>query len=433
MPQIKFFLISLLLLTPFSLQAQTANDSLTFKLNEYFSVLTDLKQFNGNVIVSNKDNALLNASYSINGSPDSLKVEKDSKFIIASVSKIFIKLSILKLNELNKLELEDKLTKFIPDFPNGDKITIEHLLFHKSGLPRELTGYENYDNLSIEKAIQLSKLETLQFEPGAKTLYSNVSYFLLHYIIDKASEEGYPEFTNKYILQPFGMYNTSEYNLASQPEKFAWGYINENSNITPISQSNINRFESGNYYSTTGDLFKLAQNLMSGNVVSGKSAIKMFNDSLLIQAGGRPGYRAYFYKNLKTGVDFIFLCNYSEVPFEQITKDVINIVGGKPYEIPKMINRTAIQLEEIILQKYTGKFSLQADISQYFTVSLKQGKLFLADKENNSLEIIPDSETTFFDNPSSSDSYIFELNEKTGKYILVFKSNGILYKTQRVE
>lgn len=187
----KYSTLLLILLSSVGLFGQAKKDSLTYKLDEYFTALTNLKNFNGNVIISKHGQLLIDKTYNITGETDSLKVTKDSKFIIASVSKVFIKFSILKLAELKKLQLTDKVSKFISDFPNGEKITIEQLMHHQSGLPRELMNKDSYDSLSLSKTVELAKLEKLQFEPGTQTLYSNVGYFLLHYIIDKTSSNGY--------------------------------------------------------------------------------------------------------------------------------------------------------------------------------------------------------------------------------------------------
>jgi len=175
-------------LISFGIFGQAPKNNLTYKLDEYFTALTNLKNFNGNVIISKHGQILFDKTYNIVGESDSLKVTRDSKFIIASVSKVFIKFSILKLAELNNIRLTDHLNKFIPDFPNGEEITIEQLMHHQSGLPRELTNNDTYSSLTLSKIIELAKREKLQFEPGTQTLYSNVGYFILHYIIDKTSE-----------------------------------------------------------------------------------------------------------------------------------------------------------------------------------------------------------------------------------------------------
>ena len=431
MKKLSIFIILMLVA---SVSAQTKQNSLTDKLDEYFTASTNLKNFNGNVIVAKNGKILLDKTYNIKGETNGLKVNKESKFVIASVSKVFIKYCVLKLIELKKLQLTDTLNRFISDFPNGDKITVEQLMYHQSGLPRELTDYEKYDNLSLDKIVESAKSEKLQFQPGTQTLYSNVGYFLLHYIIDKSSDKGYAAFVRNEILEPLKLKNTGEFNSAESLKNFAYGFNNENGKIVAASKKSINRFETGNYFSTASDLYSFSRQFLSGKVLNKSLAEKMFGqDGVLIQAGGRPGYRAYFYKNLKTAVTFIFVANYTDIPIQELTADIVNITDDKPYEVPRKINRTAIKLPPESLNKYVGKFALEADDSQTFTVESSDGKLFISDRDGAKLEIYSDSETTFFDNPISKDGYIFALNPQTKKYDLTIISTGLKLKTKRLE
>lgn len=430
----KFFFTLLVILSSLNAFEQTTKNSLNFKLDEYFSALTALKNFNGNVIVSKHGQILLNKTYNITGETDSLKVTRDSKFIIASVSKVFIKFSILKLVELNKIQLTDHLSKFIPDFPNGEKITIEQLMHHQSGLPRELTNYLDYGNLSLLKIVDLAKMETLQFEPGTQTLYSNVGYFLLHYIIDKTSDNGYLTFIQNEIFKKMKLKNTLEFNSTKLAPKFAYGFDNENGKIIPTTKENINKFETGNYLSTVGDLYSFSQHILSGKALKKSLAIKLFEqDSIIIQAGGRPGYRAYFYKNLKTDITFIFVSNYTDIPIQEVTVDIINILENKPYEVPHKINRKAIQVEAETLKKYVGKFALEADNTQTITIQLIDNKLYDVEANGEKTELYADSENTFFISPTTKDGYIFTLNPQTNQYNLTIISTGLKLKTKRIE
>lgn len=413
--------------------AQPTSDSLTFKLDQYMAALTELKNFNGNILISKNGKTLLRKTYNISGAEDGLRVSENSKFIIASVSKVFIKYGILKLVELNKIKLEDKLKKYIPDFPNGNKITIEHLLHHHSGLPRELADYEKYDSLSLQKILSLAKLEKLEFKPGAKYLYSNVGYFILHYLIDKVSGIGYLPFIQKEILDKMKLKNTFEFNTVKNTSTFAYGFNYENGKIVPTSKKNINRFETGNYLSTVDDLFSFSEQLLSGRTIRKSLALKMFGkDSLLMQAGGRPGYRAFLYKNLKTGVTFIFTANYTDLPFQEMTTDIINIIDNKPYSIPQKINRKAIKVAVDTLNLYTGKFALEDDPRQMFTITVVNDNLVIEDNDGEKITIFPDSETTFFDNPLSKDGYVFTWNKQTGQFDFTIITNGLKLKTKRV-
>lgn len=417
-----------------NIYGSTPGDSLSFKLDEYFTALTSLKNFNGNVIIEKEGKVLLNKTYTMLNEADGLTVTKDSKFIIASVSKIFIKYAILRLVELKKLSLSDRLNKFISDFPCGDKITVEQLIFHKSGLPRELTGYEKDSSFSLNEIVELAKLEKLEFEPNTQTLYSNLGYFLLHYIIDKAAPKGYLDFIENEILIKYKLNNTGEYNAAGSLSNFAYGFNNENGIVSPTSIQSINKFETGNFYSTISDLYNFSNQLLSGKYLKNSLTKKLFEpDNVLVQAGGRPGYRAYFYMNLKTNITFIFLANYSDVPIPEVTENILNLLDNKPYQIPQKTIRKKIKLTNDILRRYEGKFALEADDKQIFIISSTDEKLFIISGEGDKTELFADSETTFFEVPTSNDGCVFIYNEQTNKYDLTIISTGIQLKTKRIE
>ncbi len=431
---LKILVVFLFLAFATVVSGQKQPAGLSSKLNQYFTALTKLKNFNGNVIISKNGRVLLDKTYNISGEKSELKVNKESKFIIASVSKVFIKYGILKLVELKKLRLDETLDKIIPDFPNGEKITVEQLMYHKSGLPRELTDVETYQNLPLTRIVELAKLEKLQFSPGTQTLYSNVGYFLLHYIIEKRSPEGYSAFLKNEILKKLNLKNTGEFNTAESLSNFSYGFDKEDGKIIAAPKESINRAETGNVYSTINDLDSFSRQFLTGKVLDKSLAKKMFDENgILAQAGGRPGYRAYFYKDLKTDVSFIFLANFTDIPIQQMTADIINILSHKPYQVPREINRVEIKLPASVLQKYVGKFALEADLTQTLTFELANGKLFIVDQDGAKTEIHPDSETTFFEDPKSNDGYIFTLNPQTDKYELTVISTGIKLKTKRIK
>ncbi|MBO9691882.1 serine hydrolase [Chryseobacterium sp.] len=403
------------------------------ELDHYFTALTNLKNFNGNVKVAKDNKVLLDKTYTISGEDKALQVNKNSKFIIASVSKIFVKYGILKLVEQGKLKLSDHLNQYIPDFPNGKKISIENLLFHQSGLPREIKDYEKYDHLSLEKTIELARQESLQFEPGTQTLYSNVGYFILHYLIDKLSDKGYWHFIREEIIQKYHLKNTGEFNSSQSLSDFAYGFSAENGKIIPVPQISINRFETGNYFSTIDDLYSFSQQLISGKNLRKDLVLTMFGkDSQLIQAGGRPGYRAYYYQDLKSGITFIFTSNFTDIPFQKVTEDIINLLNGQPYRIPQKINRKAIEVSDEVLKQYTGKFALEADLSQVFTVILENHFLYILDKDGETTKIYPESQTSFFDNPGSEDGYQFLMGENN-QYHLMIISTGVKLNTRKIQ
>jgi len=394
------------------------------KINEYFSELAKQEKFNGNVLVALEDKIILKKSYNLPVNIEGLKTSLDNQLMIASVAKLFVKFAFLKSEEQGRIKLDDKLNKFIPDFPNGEKITVRHLVNHTSGLPRELADREKLSDVTLEKLVGLAKKEKLQFEPGADTLYSNVGYQMLLYILSKTAVGGYENFINKNLLKPFAMSNTYEYNY-KKPERFSGGFIFKDKKISAADASELKKFESGRYYSTIDDMYSFSRSLFNPRLTSKSVAAQMLNkEGAVVHAGAIDGYKSYFYKNTKTGLTYIFLSNYGEIPLVQITKDIPDIVAGKPYKIPTKTNRVAVNLGDDILQRYVGKYALKIDIKQTFELKSENGKLYFVQDGNNKTELFAESETLFFSDPHSDDIFEFVMNEKTKNYKMFMTVEG---------
>ncbi len=150
-------------------------------------------------------------------SVDSLyKVNEYTVYNTASITKIFTASAIMQFVERGEIKLTDKLTVHLPDFKMKDRrynqITIEHLLYHSSGLPWE-HQFKNSsdDSTALEEFVKDLKNEKLKFTPGQKfdgTTYSNVGYSILGLIIQRKSGMNYEKYIQKYILEPNHMTNS---------------------------------------------------------------------------------------------------------------------------------------------------------------------------------------------------------------------------------
>jgi CubicO group peptidase (beta-lactamase class C family) len=435
MPRFAVFLILFfsIQLSVFGQEVFQSGNQTAVKINEYFTELTKQEKFSGNVLIALGDKIILKKNYSISANQAGLKTSLDKQFMIASVAKLFVKFALLKLEEQGSIRLEDKLNTFIPDFPNGDKITVRHLINHTSGLPRELTDREKLNDVTLKKIVELAKKEKLQFQPGSDTLYSNIGYQLLLYILSKTAPEGYENFIRKNLLQPFAMSNTYEYNY-QKPKNFAGGFVFENKKIVPVKDTELKKFESGRFYSTIEDMYSFGRGLFNSRLTSKTVAEKMLNEKgEVTHAGALEGYKSYFYKSAQTGLTFIFLSNYSQIPFVQITKDVPDIVAGKPYKIPSKIERAAIGVSEDILKRYLGKYVLKADEKQTFELKLETGELHFVQDDGTNIKLFAESETVFFSDPQSDDIFEFVLDEKTKTYKMFLTTEGIRLETVKLK
>ncbi len=182
----------------------------------FYDTVLNVSGFNGGIIVA-KNGQVVFEKYrgSINlDHKDS--ISENTPLHIASVTKTFTAMAILKLQEQGKLNINDSLAKYFPAF-NYPGITIKTLLEHRSGLPNYLYFMDamgwNKDSIVQNKdvlkfIIDKKNLATDVSLPDTKFTYNNTNYILLALIIEKVSGKTYPEFMKKNIFLPLEMTNT---------------------------------------------------------------------------------------------------------------------------------------------------------------------------------------------------------------------------------
>ncbi len=200
----------------------------------------------------------------------------NTNFRLASVTKQFTAMSILILSERGKLSLDDKITKFFPEFPEyGKQITVRHLLTHTSGM----IDYEDVipEGTTIpvsdrDALLLLLKQDKTYFPPGTDFRYSNSGYALLALVVEAASGQKFATFLKENIFQPLGMKNSLAYEqgIAMVPNR-ALGYQDRNGKFEWSDQSLTSAvLGDGGVYSSVVDLFQWDQALYSEKLISRK-------------------------------------------------------------------------------------------------------------------------------------------------------------------
>jgi len=205
----------------------------------------------------------------------------DTKSRIGSITKQFTASAILKLQEEGKINVNGKLSKFIPDFPRGDEVTIHHLLTHISGI-QSYTNKPDFMNKVLyevkpEDLIEYFKNDPYNFNPGEKWMYNNSGYFLLGYIVEKISGMSYNDFLKKTFFDPLGMKNTGVHNSKDILENEAYGYSYENGKFQKATNWDMSwAGGAGALYSTVGDLYLWNEALFNGKVLNEESLKSAF-------------------------------------------------------------------------------------------------------------------------------------------------------------
>jgi D-alanyl-D-alanine carboxypeptidase len=202
-------------------------------------------------------------------------VKANSIFRIASVTKPMTAVAIMTLVEKGKLSLTDKLSTFFKDFPNGDKITIYHLLSHTSGIPNWWEGGMPSDEpkdfpMCQQPHLYLQRMKTTSFfEPGSKHSYSNSGYVLLGEIIERVSGMNYEKYLRSTIFSKAGMKNTMIENEKNKNANWVNGYKQNSPTDTAFSAPDVYAmpFAAGALRSNAIDLLRFLSAFNAGKLV----------------------------------------------------------------------------------------------------------------------------------------------------------------------
>jgi CubicO group peptidase (beta-lactamase class C family) len=258
--------------------------------------------FSGTVLVANGDRVLYERACGEATKRYHVANDIDTKFNIGSMNKMFTSVAIMQLVEKGVLSLDDPIGKYMDEtwLPReiSDVVTIRHLLTHTSGLGDYFT--DTFEQGSrrrwreLDDYKELAYTDTLAFEPGTDWSYSNAGMFLLGVVIESATGQNYFDYIREHVYGPAGMENTDCYDMDVPIENLAIGYWK--SKDSPTGWKN-NYYEhvirggpAGGGFSTARDLFRFAQALQTGKLVSDASLEQMWTDQTPVNAGYGYGF-----------------------------------------------------------------------------------------------------------------------------------------------
>lgn len=363
------------------------------ELNKFDEFVTELNSKGiptGNILVYEDGEIIHKSSNGLRSINPVDSIDLNSQFRLASVSKQFTGMAIMKLKEAGLLDYDQKVNTILPDFPY-DPITLRQLLNHTSGLTDyERVIAENFVKEDTSKTYILGNDQILEvfyevnpkldFQPGEKWEYSNTGYLVLATVVEKISEQHFRAFLKEQILDPVGMTNTTLYKYQIEPDTTmpnrVFGYR------TALNQTDLisNDYDivndvrgDGGIYSTLGDLYKWNMALANHAIISKAYLDDAWTPGILnngektdygfgwfleqdaskpkavFHSGGWVGFVTYLFNEVETKSGFIILTNNSTQNFGDIIRGITNIRAGKPYSMPK--ESVAKEMAKLILTK----------------------------------------------------------------------------------
>lgn len=313
----------------------------------------------GNLLVAQRDRVLLERSW---GWADAARRRPNTpatRFCIASINKPLTVILTLKLIEQGKLGYRDPLSRYIPDFPHGDSITIEHLLRHRSGIPHRVT--QRQDEIVPHTAadmVEFAKRAPLAFAPGSRSLYSSAGFAVLARVLEIASGRSYGQLLDETLLQPLGMRDSYHPYAHADTSNRA---VNYSPAVPHAVQAPYEDYSylvgAGALWSTCRDLHKLLWADASGALgfTARQSALR---GARISWNGSTNGFRAFAEYDTTTEYSVIFTGNLHSGAVDELSAAVQALLAGRePRPFPHVPDR-AVPVAPAVLARYEGRYDV---------------------------------------------------------------------------
>jgi CubicO group peptidase (beta-lactamase class C family) len=200
-------------------------------------------------------------------------VDAATTMMAYSMSKTITAVAALQLVEAGKVGLDDPVARYVDSFPYGASVTVRQLIAHTSGLPNPIPlrwvhpapRHGSFDESAALAAV-LHDHSRRAFEPGTRYAYSNIGYWLLGKVIERASGETFSAYVSRHILGPLDIASQELGYVVADPSHHATGYLEKYSLMNLAKGFLIDRNLIGDY---SGGWLEIRSHYLNGPAFGG--------------------------------------------------------------------------------------------------------------------------------------------------------------------
>lgn len=340
-----------MLLSLSSLAYVVQNSDISCKIDAYLKG----QSFQGAVLIAKEGKVIFSQGYGFANVEHQIPNSSQTVFRLGSITKQFTAVAILQLQEQGLLSVHDPISKYIKNYPQGDQITIHHLLTHTAGI-KSITKFSNLSEIqrhpsTPQKVMGYFQDLPLEFPPGSECSYSNSGYIVLGAIVEAVAKMSYENYLKEHFFLPLGMKSTYfDHHQTVIPHR-ACGYgINKNQELVNAEFIDTSfPHGAGSLASTVEDLYLWDQALKTSKLLSKDSTQKLFQvqacskinqivygygffidpeKKTVGHKGSIEGFRAAYYRHLEDDLTVIILSNHETTNAVSLEQKLFEMIKG---------------------------------------------------------------------------------------------------------
>jgi CubicO group peptidase (beta-lactamase class C family) len=340
--------------------AVPSSSELARRIEEYVRPFADAGELSGTLLVARDEAVIYEKAFGMANYELGVANTPATLYCVASINKPMTQIVAIRLMEQGKLGPKDTLAKWIPDFPRGGEITVEHLLQHRAGIPHQVTSdAEETVPHTAADMVEFARRKELLFAPGSQSSYSSAGYSVLARVLELAAGRPFEDLLQDLVFAPAGAVHSAEARGRRLLPGRAASYIKE---LHGYSNSPLQDLSflmgAGALFTTPRDLHLVMRALLAGTYGDGVRQ-GLLRDGKLAWNGITNGYRAFADHDAARKVTVIFAGNVFTGAIDLLRRDPPKIAAGEAVPPAKVPNIVPASVPPELRARYEGTYEIR--------------------------------------------------------------------------
>jgi hypothetical protein len=315
------------------------------------------RDLSGTLLVARGGRIIFHESYGLADYEHRVRFMKETPAVVASLNKPFTVIIAAALIEQGRLSLNDTVSKHLPEYRHGSRMTVGQLMSHTAGVPHRLLPEDRQtEPRTAQQMVQVANDLDLLFEPGARSSYSSGGYTILAAVLERASGLAYKELLRRYVAEPVNARTLRDAGARDIVPGRARSVMlgGDVALNTPLRDLSF-LVGAGSVTASAADVYAVIKGLIGG-IYPRTARARLVSANGLAWNGVTNGYRAFADYRTRDSLYVIFVGNAHTGVIDLLRREIPRVAGGETASSYVMPKHTPVALNETARTRLTGTY-----------------------------------------------------------------------------